>query len=142
MEHALTTGKPTRREVGLALLLYAAITAASLVLGAQRPATPATQFLSCAVIAAGTLAMAWLLRKRTPYPRGAFLVAAGVLAAAALASPWIAGGPEAWSAGGRSLLWMHPWYFMVLAWTPPSRRAGVCATDSPWAGRLVRYCAY
>jgi hypothetical protein len=93
--------------------------------------------LQASVLAAGTLAMGLLLAGLSPYPRWAFLSATGVLSLAALLGPIAVGDPEAWRASASPMLWMHPWWPMVMAWVPARGRRGVCATDAPGAGWLL-----
>ena len=137
MHPTTTLPRPATREVGVALALYATTVAASMWLGAQRPASFGTMLASSAATAAGTLAMAFYLVRWTPYPRRAFLVAAAVMAAGALAGPFAFPDPGAWTAGVRPMLWMHPWFFIVMAWVPPAAKGRWCAPGSPWAGGLL-----
>ncbi len=137
MPNTTTLKHPTRRDIGLTLLLYAAIMAASLGLAALRPASTASVLGSAAAAAGGTLAMALYLARWTPYPRWGFLGAAGVMAAGILGSTLLVPDAAAWTSEVKPMLWMHPWFFMVMAWIPPGARSGWCAAEAPWSGWLL-----
>lgn len=129
--------RPGWRDYGGALLLYAVIVSVSLGLGALRPHTAATVFGSAAAAAGGTLAMALYLVRWTPYPRWGFLGAAVILAFAVMLSPLVVRDPAAWSEDVRPMLWMHPWFFMVMAWVNPGGKPAWCAPEAPHSGWLV-----
>jgi hypothetical protein len=129
--------KPRARHIGIALLLYAATVVASASLGHSRPITFGDAFASAAVTALGTLAMGFYLVRWTPFPRWAFLGAAAVLAVSALLGPLVAPDPAAWSDGVRTMLWMNPWYLMVMGGIPPTPARGWCSPAAPWAGGLL-----
>jgi hypothetical protein len=129
--------KPRARHIGTALLIYAATVAASAWLGHTRPITFEAAFASAAATALGTLAMAFYLVRWTAFPRWGFLGAAVVLAASALLGPLVAPTPAAWSDGVRSMLWMSPWYLMVMGGIPPMPARGWCSPAAPWAGGLL-----
>jgi hypothetical protein len=129
--------RPGRRGVGGALLLYAVIVSVSLGLGALRPHTAATMFGSAAATAGGTLAMALYLVRWTPYPRWGFLGAALFLATGVMLTPLLQHDPTAWSENVRPMLWMHPWFFMVMAWVNPGGKPARCAPDAPHSGWLL-----
>jgi len=136
--HPSTAGlKPRARHLVVALLLYLATTVASVWLGAARPVTVGVAFASAAATALGTLAMALYLVRWTPYPRWGFLGAATVLAVSALLGPLVVPNPRAWSEGVRSMLWMHPWFLMVMGGVPPMSARGWCSPAAPWAGALL-----
>lgn len=136
MESIRTPGKPARIEMAAALLLYAATVVGSIAFTAHRPATELSRLGAGGVTALGTVAMALLLQRRTPYPRWSFLGSALVLAFSALAGTWLAGNQADLKDGAGSVLWMHPWFPMMMAWTS-GPRSGVCAPSSPWAGSLL-----
>ena len=136
--HASTaTFGPRARHIVTALLLYAATVAASTWLVHERPLTSGAAFASAAAVALGTLAMAFYLVRWTPFPRWGFLGAAAVLAASALLGPLVTPTPVAWSDGVRTMLWMHPWFLMVMGGIPPMRARGWCSPAAPWAGGLL-----
>lgn len=137
MHPTTTIPRPRGRQTGGALLIMLATTAASAWLAAQRPVTPGAALAASAATAAGTMAMGLYLARWTPYPRWGFLGAAAVLAMAALAGPMVARDAAAWAEGARPLLWMHPWYLMIIGLTPPTSRRGVCSPEAPWAGWLL-----
>lgn len=127
--------RPTRYDMIAALALYLGITALSLWLGA--PATAEAALGSAAVTAAGTLAMGWLAARRTAYPRWGMMGAAAALAVGALLGPFIVADPVDWATHVRPMLWTHPWVPMMLAWTPPKSRQGICSPTAPWAGWML-----
>ena len=137
MHQTGTIPKRHTRGIGMALLLYAVTTAVSLWLGAQRPITFGSTLVSAAVIAAGTVAMALYLVRWTPYPRWAFLGAAAAMVVGALAGPLVAPGPAAWAEDIRPMLWMNPWFLMVMAWESPASKRHWCSPSAPWAGGLL-----
>jgi hypothetical protein len=125
------------RQMGAALLIYAATTAASVWLGAQKPPTLASTLASSAATAAGTLAMAFYLVRWTRYPRWGFLGSAAILAASALVSPLVARDPAGWMEDVRPMLWLNPWFLMVVGLTPSSSKRSACAPEAPWSGWLL-----
>jgi len=131
-----TLPRPHGRHLAGALLLYAAVTAASVWLGALKPATLGSTLASAAVTAAGTMAMAFYYLRWTGYPRWGFLGAAAILAASAIVSPLVVRDPAAWVADVRPMLWLNPWFLMIVGLTPPSKRA-VCAPGLPWSGWML-----
>jgi hypothetical protein len=137
MHTTSTIPRPRARQVAGALVIMLATTAVATWLDRSPSVTLGGAFASSSATAAGTLAMALYLVRWSPYPRWGFLGAAAVLAATALAGPLVVRGPAAWAADVRPLLWMHPWYIMLMGLTPPSPRRGACAPDTPWAGWLL-----
>jgi len=137
MHPSTATLGPRARHIGTALLLYAATIAASVWLGAARPITFGAALASAAAVALGTLAMAFYLVRWTPFPRWGFLGAAAVLASSALLGPLVTPSPGAWSEGVRTMLWMHPWFIMVMGGIPPTGARGWCSPAAPWAGWLL-----
>lgn len=137
MHPTTTIPRPRGREMATALLLYFVTVAASVWLGAPRPITFGSTLASSAATAVGTLAMAFYLLRWTPYPRWGFLGAAAVLAASALIAPLVTSDPATWAKDARPMLWMHPWFLMVMTWTSPTTKRQGCAPDAPWAGWLL-----
>ena len=137
MDTRLPIPRPGWRDIAGSLLLYATIVSVSMWLGALRPHTTATTFASAAVIAVGTFVMALYFLRWTPYPRWAFLGAAVFLGAGVMLSPLLQRDPQAWAQDVRPMLWMHPWFFMMMA--QPNRRAkpAWCAAGAPYSGWLL-----
>jgi hypothetical protein len=136
--HATTTiPRPRGREMGTALLIYAVTVGASMWIGAQKPATFGSALASSATVAAGTLTMAIYVMRWARYSRRAFLGAAALMAGGALAGPLVIPDPAAWTESMRTMLWMNPWYFMVMAWSRATSKPRWCAPGTPWAGALL-----
>ena len=121
------------RRTGAALLLQMATTVLALWVGA-RGGSPMIQ---AAAIAAGTLAMGLLLVRQAAYPRWAFLGAAGILALSALLSPIASGDPAAWRVNVTPMLWMYPWWPMVMGWVPARSGSAWCSPTAPGAGWML-----
>jgi hypothetical protein len=137
MHTELSVPRPGWRDNAGALVLYAVIVAVSLVLGALRPHTAATMFGSAAVIAAGTIALALYLARWTPYPRWAFLGAAVLLASGVMLSPLVQRDPQAWAQNVRPMLWMHPWFFLVMARPNAGGKPAWCAPQARHSGWVL-----
>lgn len=116
--------------------LFAAVVVLSTVLLHRRAPTSGSVLASAVVSAVGTLLMAGLMVRRTRYPRWAFVGAATVLAASALLSTRAFPDPYMWVDSVRPGLWLHPWFLLVIGWTPAPEH-GVCAPSSPFAGWLL-----
>jgi len=105
-------------------------------MGRSEPMTRGLAWAIAGVGAAGTLAMAALVRRASPYPEWALWATAGVMAAGLLASVAIAGDPAVWEDSFRPNGWMLPWFLLIMSTTPASRK-GACAPAHPRAGWIM-----
>jgi len=137
MQPSTADPRPRARHMGIALLIYAATVVASAWFGHARPITFGAAFASAAATALGTLAMAFHMVRWTPFPRWGFLGAAAVLASSALIGPLVTPTPAAWADGVSVMLWMYPWFPMVMGGIPSARARGWCSPAAPWAGGML-----
>jgi hypothetical protein len=124
-----------RIAIGLGILLIATLGGA--ILTKPHALAPSTLWAATALAALAVLAMAWAMAPATPYARWAHWASAAVLASWVIASPAIAGSPEAWRADMRPMLWLMPWFVMTAASTSSRRSEGVCATQGNRAGWIL-----
>jgi hypothetical protein len=134
MEEARRFEKPGVARIAAAAGLMLASQIAAVWLGRHRPAETAV-VESAAAVALGMAGIAALLVRHQPYPRWSYIAMAGILATAILTLPATSGSPEVWSEV-HGILWMYPWYLILLGTLPVSKR-GICATDHPRVGWLM-----
>ena len=120
-----------RTWMGVGILLMA--TLGSALVAHDRPPSASNVMLACTITALGIMGMASVLAAATRYPRWSHWASAVVLAGWAIASPWIAGSPEAWRSEAPASLWMLPWFLMTMTSVGGSAR-GLCATHGRRAG--------
>jgi hypothetical protein len=106
------------------------------VLGRIEPMTLATAYAIAGVGAVGTMAMAWLMQRRSDYPRWAWWATGGVMAAALLISVSVTGDPAVWAEQVRSSAWMLPWSLWIMGLSR-TRARGICAPAHPRAGWIL-----
>jgi len=116
--------RPDRKRLMLlGCVMLALITIAAVFV--RKTSADGAMAVAC-IYGGGTLAMAVLTARVTPYPRWAWFASAGVivltLVVAAVLMPSRVQVRE-WSSTG----WMMPWWFLVSA-SSPARATGVCAT--------------
>jgi hypothetical protein len=106
------------------------------LLGRSRPMTLSLAMAMAGLGTAGTFLMAWLVSRRSAYPRWAWYATAGVMSAALILSVFVAPDPEAWKGDVRPTAWMLPWFLLIMGLTPP-RRSGICAPSDRRSGWIM-----
>lgn len=117
-------GRRSAQWISLGVLLM--ITLGMALLGRIEPMTTAIALAVTGVCTAGVLAMAWLLRDNSPYPRWSWWTTAALLGSALPLTVPFARDPAAWIQDVRVSAWMLPWFLLVMA-TGERSRTGVCA---------------
>ncbi len=137
MKQATWMDRTWWRDCYLAMTTCLLTVVLSTALGAQQPPTHTTVLGSAGMTALGTLALALILVRWTPYPRWGYFGAAAVLVGGALFSTVLIGDLVVWTKQVRAMLWMHPWFFLVMTLFAPRGGARGCAPTAPWAGWLL-----
>ena len=128
------TTRPERvRTLWLGTATMAAITILAAVV---RKSAGADAALAVACIYSfGTLSMAWLTARSTPYPRWSWYSAAGILVLAIIAAGVLFPSPSQVKTV-TSTAWMMPWLFLVFGFTPAAA-VGACSPGSAASGRML-----
>ena len=87
--------------------------------------SPAEVWAAAGLTAAGTLLVATLFVRETPFPRGAYLGSAFLLAAAVLLTAAYPD-PSRWARETRDVAWLFPWFFVSIH-AGVGRRTGACS---------------
>src|SRR5689334_16782708 len=72
--------------------------------------SPAEVWAAAGLSAAATLTVAALYARETPWPRGAYVFSAFLLAAATLLTAAWPGDPVRWARETREIVWLFPWF--------------------------------
>ena len=126
--------RSSRTWIGMSILLVA--TAGGVMLTHHKPLTATTVSIATQFAAVAVFAMAAVMAPMTPYARWAHWLSGVVLAGWVLASPWLAGSPQAWRIEAQPQLWFMPWYLLTAS-TMPERATGACATRGFRAGWML-----
>jgi len=120
------------RTMWVGTLWFAAVAIAGAILHRALGAAGALALAS--VYGFGTIGMAWLTMRATPFPMWSWIATSGVMALALELSAVLSGPAQlkAWA----NTAWMFPWLFLTVAITPPSR-LGWCERHARASGWLL-----
>src|SRR5437867_2030183 len=105
-----------RAWIGVGILLITQLGTA-VIARVSAPGEPGA-FAAAALMVVGVLAIAALNARHTAYPRWAYVSMVVVMGAAMVISPAIAVSPASWTRQTRDILWMFPWFLVLLSFLP------------------------
>ncbi|HYM81357.1 MAG TPA: hypothetical protein VEY91_08085 [Candidatus Limnocylindria bacterium] len=137
MNEALVTKRERRNAMWIAL----AILMATVIVGMMTARGPSPSLgairASAMVSGLGTLLMATVVSRVSPYPRWSLYGAAGILALSLLVSTVTTPDPAAWVRDTRQMAWMFPWFVMLFGFVGRATGKGWCAPAHPKAGWIM-----